>query len=216
MPWELIVQSPDTERTELDIKPGKSTLGRMPGHDIVISDEAASRSHAVLELDENDHLVIRDSGSTNGTFVNGREINEPQALSHSDQIRIGLHLLTVLAKGAPRPQERREEHAPQPGDYENLLIRSLDHYSVLLHNLSVQLSRIQSLTEAQRRISTFLGQMLNADRSGVVLADDFDGLAEEFGSVELLTGERFRCRRAVDSGLKLRALFGGEPPLCLS
>lgn len=186
MPWELIVQSPDTERTELDIKPGKSTLGRMPGHDIVLPDEAASRAHAVLELDDNDHLLIRDSGSTNGTFVNGREITEPQPLNHGDQIRIGLHLLTVLAKGAPRPQERREDRTPQPGDYENLLIRSLDHYSLLLHNLSVQLSRIQSLTEAQRRISSFLGQMLNADRAGVVLADDFDGLAEEFGSVEIV------------------------------
>ncbi len=186
MAWELIVQSPDTERTEFDIKPGKSTLGRMPGHDIVLADEAASRTHAVLELDETDHLSITDSGSTNGTFVNGREITGPQALNHTDQVRIGLHLLTVLAKGAPRPVERRETGAEAGGDYENLLIRSLDHYSVLLHNLSVQLSRIQSLAEAQRRISTFLGQMLNADRCGVVLADDFDTLGEEFGSAEIV------------------------------
>ncbi len=186
MPWELIVQSPDTERTELDIKPGKSTLGRMPGHDIVIADEAASRTHATLELDESDYLTITDKGSTNGTFVNGREITGPQALNHNDQVRIGLHLLTVLSKGAPRPVDRHQEGAQPAGDYENLLIRSLDHYSLLLHNLSVQLSRIQSLTEAQRRISTFLGQMLNADRCGVVLADDFDSLAEEFGSAEIV------------------------------
>ncbi len=186
MPWELIVQSPDTERTELDIKPGKSTLGRMPGHDIVIADEAASRTHAVLELDENGHLSITDAGSTNGTFVNGREIAGPQTLNHNDQVRIGLHLLTILSKDAPRPVERHEEGVKPAGDYENLLIRSLDHYSLLLHNLSVQLSRIQSLTEAQRRISTFLGQMLNADRCGVVLADDFDSLGEEFGSAEIV------------------------------
>lgn len=186
MPWELIVQSPDTERTEVDIKPGKSTLGRMPGHDIVIADEAASRTHAVLELDADDHLTIRDIGSTNGTFVNGREITGLQALNHSDQIRIGLHLLTVLAKGVSRPLERWNEPQPEGGDYENLLIRSLDHYSVLLHNLSIQLSRIQSLSEAQRRISTFLGQMLNADRCGVVLADDLGGMADEFGSEEIV------------------------------
>src|SRR5512142_886279 len=186
MAWELIVQSPDTERTEFDIQPGKSTLGRMPDHEIVIADEAASRTHAVLELDEKDHLTITDSGSTNGTFVNGREITGSQALNHNDQVRIGLHLLTVLSKDAPRPVEHREEGVEQAGDYENLLIRSLDHYSILLHNLSVQLSRIQGLAEAQRRISSFLGQMLNADRCGVVLADDFDGLAEEFGSAEIV------------------------------
>jgi diguanylate cyclase (GGDEF)-like protein len=206
MPWELIVQSPDTERTEFDIKPGKSTLGRMPGHDIVIADEAASRTHAVLELDAEDHLLIRDSGSTNGTFVNGREITAPQPLNHNDQVRIGLHLLTILSKGVSRPVERRwDDISTQPGDYENLLIRSLDHYSVLLHNLSIQLSRIQSLAEAQRRLSTFLGQMLNADRCGVVTADDFDGLIEEFGSREIV-------QRILETKAPMLLVRDGENP----
>ncbi|HEX8993212.1 MAG TPA: EAL domain-containing protein [Anaerolineales bacterium] len=184
MPWEIIVQSPDTERTEVDIKPGKSTLGRMPDHDIVIADEAASRTHAVLELDETDRLFIRDAGSTNGTFVNGREITGTQQLIHNDQVRIGLHLLTVMEKGAPRPTAPWASPAARPGDYENLLIRSLDHYSVLLHNLSIQLSRMQSLSEAQSRIAMFLGQMLNADQCGVVLTDDLSGLIKDLGSKE--------------------------------
>jgi hypothetical protein len=186
MPWEIIVQSPDTERIELDIKPGKTTIGRMSGHDIVIADEAASRNHAVLELDGNDQLVIWDAGSTNGTFVNGREITAPQTLNHNDQVRIGLHLLTVLSKGLTRPLVGQTSLPAQPGEYERLLIRSLDHYTVLLHNLSIRLSRVQSIGEAQRRISTFLGQMLNADRCGLVLADDFDSLAQELGSDELV------------------------------
>ena len=186
MPWEIIVQSPDTERTERDVKPGKTTLGRMSGHDIVIADESASRNHAVLELDANDRLVIWDVGSTNGTFVNGREITGPQTLSHNDQVRIGLHLLTVVSKSVTPPSDTWATTTVQPADYENLLIRSLDHYTVLLHNLSIQLSRIQSLSEAQRRISAFLGQMLNADKCGVVFADDFDGLTQEFGSEEMV------------------------------
>ena len=186
MPWELIVQSPDTERTELDIKPGRTTLGRMSGHDIVITDEAASRNHAIIELDSEDQLVIWDAGSTNGTYVNGREITTPQPLVHNDQVRIGLHLLTVISKGVTRPISRWTDAPVREGDYENLLIRSLDHYSVLLHNLSIQLSRIQSVTETQRRIATFLGQMLNSDKCGVVLTDGFGGLAEEIGSQEIV------------------------------
>jgi diguanylate cyclase (GGDEF)-like protein len=186
MPWEIIVQSPDTERTEYDIRPGKTTLGRMSGHDIVIADEAASRNHAVLEVDDKDQLVIWDAGSTNGTFVNGREITGPQTLNHNDQVRIGLHLLTVVGKGAAQSSTLWTASFGQVGNYENLLIRSLDHYTVLLHNLSIRLSRIRSLAEAQRLISAFLGQMLNADKCGVVLADDFNGLAEEFGSLEIV------------------------------
>jgi diguanylate cyclase (GGDEF)-like protein len=184
MPWEIIVQSPDTERTEVNIKRGKSTLGRMPDHDIVIADDAASRTHALLELDEADRLFIRDAGSTNGTFVNGREITGPQQLNHNDQVRIGLHLLTVLEKGTSPPPAPWIGPEARPGDYENLLIRSLDHYSVLLHNLSIQLSKMQSLAEAQHRIAMFLGQMLNADQCGVVLTDDLGSLIEELGSKE--------------------------------
>ena len=182
MPWELIVQSPDIERTEHEIKPGRTTLGRMSGHDIVIADEAASRNHAVLELSDEGQLTIWDAGSTNGTFVNGREITGPQTLNHNDQVRIGLHLLTIIEKGASRPAAHWTSPLAQPGDYENLLIRSLDHYTVLLHNLSIQLSRIESISETQRRISAFLGQMLNADKCGVVLAEDFASLPEELGS----------------------------------
>ncbi|HTP03034.1 MAG TPA: EAL domain-containing protein [Anaerolineales bacterium] len=186
MAWEIIVQSPDTERTEYDIKPGKTTVGRMSGHDIVIADEAASRNHAVLELDDDDQLVIWDAGSTNGTFVNGREITGPQVLNHNDQVRIGLHILTAVVKDEARPAARWAVPAEPPGDYENLLIRSLDHYTVLLHNLSIQLSRVQSIAEAQRRISVFLGQMLNAERCGVVLQDDFGDLPDLLGSPELV------------------------------
>lgn len=188
MPWEIIVQSPDTYRTEYSIKPGKTTLGRMSSHEIVISDESASRTHAVLELDSSDRLVIWDAGSTNGTFVNGREITGPQVLMHTDQVRIGLHVLTVLSKDSTRPLPPSPWAGPleQPGGYENLLIRSLDHYSVLLHNLSIQMSHIQTVAEAQRRISSYLGRMLNADQCGVVLAEDLEGLAEEFGSREIV------------------------------
>ncbi len=186
MPWEVIVQSPDTERTEIEVKPGKSTLGRMPDHDIVIADEAASRTHATLVLDDSDQLVLRDEGSTNGTFVNGRQISGPQSLNHNDQVRIGLHVLTIISKDQATEPTHWTGPVAQAGEYENLLIRSLDHYSVLLHNLSIQLSRIQSLADAQRRIASFLGQMLNADKCGVVAFDDLDDLEQELGSKEIV------------------------------
>ncbi len=186
MPWEVIVQSPDTERTEIEVKPGKSTLGRMPEHDIVIADEAASRTHATLVLDDNDQLLLQDEGSTNGTFVNGRQIAGPQVLNHGDQVRIGLHVLTIISKGQAAAVTHWLGPIAQAGEYENLLIRSLDHYSVLLHNLSIQLSRIQTLGDAQRRIASFLGQMLNADKCGVVAFDDLDDLEHELGSNEIV------------------------------
>ena len=49
-------------------------LGRDPGCDIVLNDTKCSRRHAVVE-DTPDGLVIRDSGSANGVYVNERRVD---------------------------------------------------------------------------------------------------------------------------------------------
>ena len=187
MTWELIIQSPNTERTELEVKPGKTTLGRRSQNDIVIVDDAASRHHAVLEFDNAlNKLLIADSGSTNGTFVNGKQIFRPTSLEHNDQVRIGLHLLTVISKDGNRVEDQKTVHLEQPGNYENLLIHSMDNYAFLSLDLSKQLSKIQNLAEARKEISEFVGRMLNADKCGVVLAEHFNDLVEEFGSAAVI------------------------------
>jgi diguanylate cyclase (GGDEF)-like protein len=183
MTWELVIQSPNTERTEFNVKPGKTTLGRKSQNDIVITDDAASRYHAVIELDNAaNRLVISDSGSTNGTYVNGKQIFKPHPLEHNDQVRIGLHLITVISKDWSHAEDQKAIHTERPGDYNNLLIHSIDNYSALLLDLSKHLSKVQSLREAQSEIARFVGRMINADKCGVVLVEKYNDLIEEFGS----------------------------------
>jgi diguanylate cyclase (GGDEF)-like protein len=184
MAWELIIQSPSTERTYVQVKPGKTTLGRKSQNDIVVEDEAASRDHAVLEYDKSSNrLLVWDSGSTNGTFVNGKKIFKAQTLEHNDQMRIGAHLITVISKETARLGEPKYG---QPVNYNELLLHSVDNYTVLLLDFSKQLSIIQNLGEAQSSISEFVGRMLNADKCRVVLAEHFDDLTAEFGSKKIL------------------------------
>ncbi|WP_127478211.1 FHA domain-containing protein [Sulfurivermis fontis] len=70
------------------------SLGRGDGNDIVVNDDLASREHALLErvvvLGKPDEVryIIRDLGSTNGTFVNHKQVSE-QALNDGDVIRLG-------------------------------------------------------------------------------------------------------------------------------
>ncbi len=191
MAWELIIQSPSTERTYVQVKPGKTTLGRKSQNDIVIEDEAASREHAVLEFDRaSNRLIIWDAGSTNGTFVNGKKIFKAQNLEHTDQMRIGAHLITVISKETASLVEPKARRSGQPANYNELLLHSVDNYTVLLLDFSKQLSKTQSLSEAQTSISEFLGKMLNADKCKVVLAEHFDDLIVEFGSRKI-TGSRY-------------------------
>src|ERR1700690_3026446 len=184
MTWELIIQSPSAERTYVQVKPGKTTLGRKAQNDIVIEDEVASRDHAVLEFDKaSNRLIIWDSGSTNGTFVNGKKIFKAHTLEHNDQLRIGAHLITVLST---ETAGLKEPKTYQSGNYNELLLHSADNYTVLLLEFSRQLSKIQNLVEAQETITKFLGRMLNADKCRVVLAEHFDDLIAEFGSGKII------------------------------
>jgi pSer/pThr/pTyr-binding forkhead associated (FHA) protein len=76
------------EAVELD---GDSThlVGRDSANAIAFpSDPAVSRRHAVLEQFDGGWLV-RDIGSSNGTFVNGAEIDAEQVLAPGDAIEVG-------------------------------------------------------------------------------------------------------------------------------
>jgi predicted Zn finger-like uncharacterized protein len=71
----------------------RTTLGRS-GADINLDDPEASRQHAMLEV-LGDHAIIRDLGSTNGTFVDLQRI-EQQVLNNHNEFRIGSHVLMFI------------------------------------------------------------------------------------------------------------------------
>jgi hypothetical protein len=61
-------------------------LGRK-GSDIPIDDEEVSRRHAILEIHE-DRYILKDLGSTNGTFVDERRISEME-IPDKGEFRVG-------------------------------------------------------------------------------------------------------------------------------
>ena len=72
-----------------------AVFGRDPGCDVVLNDGKCSRRHATVE-DLPEGLVVRDAGSANGTFVNGKRV-ERARLRPGDTIRLGDARLTLLA-----------------------------------------------------------------------------------------------------------------------
>ncbi|MHC4960114.1 MAG: sigma 54-interacting transcriptional regulator [Planctomycetota bacterium] len=61
-------------------------VGRATDADIRLFDDAASRQHAVVSR-EGESYVVKDLGSTNGTFVNGRRV-ERHVLKSGDELAI--------------------------------------------------------------------------------------------------------------------------------
>src|SRR4051812_21335347 len=63
-----------TGRT-FELKGEKTTVGRVSDNAFEIPESSVSSHHAEIVLQGND-VLIRDLGSTNGTFINGEQINE--------------------------------------------------------------------------------------------------------------------------------------------
>jgi pSer/pThr/pTyr-binding forkhead associated (FHA) protein len=117
--------------------PTPVTIGREEGNSIQLNDERISRYHLKLQVD-NDKVVATDLESTNGTKVNGEDI-QVRIIRDGDMISLGRSLLLVgshsdidrriaarhpdKASGqARRVRERLEQIASQQSD----IIEDLD------------------------------------------------------------------------------------------
>jgi FHA domain len=73
--------------TTFDVGEG-STFGRSDGADIRVDDPFASSAHARI-FQRGEFMYLEDMGSTNGTYLNGRQVKSPERLKMADTIRIG-------------------------------------------------------------------------------------------------------------------------------
>lgn len=88
IPLWLERKSQDGSLWVISIDQSPFVIGRKEGSDLLLTAEEVSRKHA--EITETfGGWRIRDCGSTNGTFVNGRRLTENHLLSHGDYISIG-------------------------------------------------------------------------------------------------------------------------------
>lgn len=89
-PRLVVLESPAlAEGREIVVDVAPVTLGRGAGNDVRLeADEFASTRHAQFEA-RPDGLWVADTGSTNGTFVNGARVTEPRRLRRGDVVRVG-------------------------------------------------------------------------------------------------------------------------------
>jgi len=73
--------------TEFEIG-DSATMGRAPSADVPIEDPFASSAHARI-FPRGQFMYIEDMGSTNGTYLNGRQLRRPEQLKTADTVRIG-------------------------------------------------------------------------------------------------------------------------------
>src|SRR5699024_6365674 len=70
-------------------------LGRAADSTFHLDDDYASARHAQLVQRDASTWVLHDLDSTNGTYVNGRRVDEPTPITVGDVIRIGKTMMRL-------------------------------------------------------------------------------------------------------------------------
>lgn len=86
----------------------RRSVGRTKENDLSIEDSSVSKIHAALVLNSDKHLMVADTGSTNGTFVNGKRIAYGRAFPISTTDRVKFGNIEVVFEFIPRAVENIE------------------------------------------------------------------------------------------------------------
>lgn len=104
-------------------------IGRNATNEIILEDKMISRQHAQLIILDNGQILIKDLGSSNGTFVNGNKISECY-LKMGDIVKCGSTFLNwsqyVNNSGSPASAESNLRN-PQQSNIENLSKSNMQH-----------------------------------------------------------------------------------------
>lgn len=83
----LVCTAAQMDELSVELEIGESSVGRSSECDLTLDEPSVSRLHATLVV-ESDRVRVLDAGSNNGTFVNGRRVDEA-VLKSGDEISFG-------------------------------------------------------------------------------------------------------------------------------
>src|SRR5436189_1053694 len=98
MPRLVLLSEGLTGRT-YELKTDKTTVGRVSDNTFEIAEASVSSHHCELTLRGNE-VLVKDLGSTNGTFINGEKVEEA-VLKPGQILRLGMIEMRLETGEAP-------------------------------------------------------------------------------------------------------------------
>jgi transcriptional regulator with GAF, ATPase, and Fis domain len=196
----LVAINGSKKGTTFPLTSDEVTMGRESANVISLNHPSVSRRHCIIRQ-QGDEFKIRDLDSFNGTFVNGIPVKD-QALSHSDQLRLGSIELIFLTKEG---EETTSGHLVQLDDsnpvtqssrqlrpktllhqteqtYVHLLEheRTERHLGVLL-KIATRINRLRHTHDLVREILDTMFEVVPADRGAILLTQGDKEFSSVFG-----------------------------------
>ncbi len=185
----LVHKSGPDRGSSFTIQKSRMTIGRDFNNDLQLVDGKVSRHHVEITCDRDTHFV-EDLGSSNGTMLNGRNVQKAPLMS-GDELLVGNTLLVFIDEGAevgstevvaPAEEETSEFqtladtseinltskrfHAEREEDLERAR-RSL----VMLYELAQSCGRSREVEELFEAVVSGLTEALEADRVYPILLE---------------------------------------------
>ncbi|GAA5528654.1 adenylate/guanylate cyclase domain-containing protein [Herpetosiphon gulosus] len=198
-------------------------IGRSRQNDIVLNHPHVSRHHASLETRGRD-IFVRDTGSSNGTFVNGLRVKEA-ALRANDLISIGPFELKFDDRAAASVIISDEELVPLQSNSRSVSSGKLPELNLdandILQNFYQVSSRLNMILDLGELLDTIMDEVLRlvpAER-GLLLMTRQDGLVPMVvrapSETQSLTISSTIARRVLREGVALltsdaRVEFGSQ------
>jgi adenylate cyclase len=89
----LVIERPGQEQQVFELPQDRPVyVGRAESNDLVLRETSVSRRHAMLSPSLEGHWMVRDLGSANGIFINGKNVKETP-LKDGDVLNIGEYSL---------------------------------------------------------------------------------------------------------------------------
>lgn len=92
----LKIVEPPEQRGQIFPITDEMTIGRAAGCAIAITDTFASQLHARV-FRRDGQVFVEDLGSTNGTFLNRKQVHGPVPMAIADRIRVGDTVLELIS-----------------------------------------------------------------------------------------------------------------------
>ena len=134
--WSLESASDPTNKWAFPIDTVPFIIGRDKDCHLTLESKSVSRYHAQLNISA-DVLWIRDTGSTNGTFVNGKQIDESEVLTHGDILHIGQVGFSIISTEQGSLPGNKDDDSEKTilMDFNDLMPDRLEPYSAVFKKM---------------------------------------------------------------------------------
>jgi len=152
-------------------------IGRETAATLCIADASVSRRHSQIDKEE-DHYLILDLDSLNGTFINDVPVKR-RILQHGDRLRIGdSQFLFLMHDGDVQSKSSEIRfHDEQVVSGSTLQIRFNDALYLMARDLSAlmkvstTINAIRGVEELQKTLLELLFEVVPAERGAILLTD---------------------------------------------